>query len=177
MLHTIERLPGVDFGPWAADWRGSHDVAEAIIATMPDHPTIEVTNALLQMAVAVHDSEPGTFTARNFNFAFVDDAEAVENLLWGWEPRSIILNLFAGSWSSAAYWRDDPARFCAVEVTNDEHILATNLAALRDRAWSFRGSIASDWADLEEDEDCDPFRSLATPRCVDFRRLTRHAGI
>ena len=178
MLHTIERLDAVDFGPWEhVDWRGSADVAAAIMATLPAGPTTMVKNALLQMAVAVHDSDPNTNTADNFRFAFVDDDEALQELLWGWSPVEVVDNFWCNACTIADAWRDDFKDACCVEFDGAGRLSATNLDRLYDLAWALRGDIVYDWADMEDDAEFNTFRDLDTPRCVDFRKLTRHADV
>ena len=176
MLHTIERLDAVDFGPWEhVDWRGSADVAAAIMATIPAKPTPAVTNALLQMAVAVRDNDPSTTTADNFRFAFVDDDEALQELLWAWSPAEVIGELWFNACTIADAWRDEFKDLCCVELDEVGRLSATNIGRLRELAWALRGDIVYDWADMEDDAEFNTFRDLDTPRCVDFRKITRHA--
>ena len=176
MLHTIERLGAVDFGPWEhVDWRGSADVAAAIMATIPAKPTPAVTNALLQMAVAVRDNDPSTATADNFRFAFVDDDEALQELLWAWSPAEVIGELWFNACTIADAWVDKFKDECCVEFDGAGRLSATNVGRLRDLAWVLRGDIVYDWADMEDDAEFNTFRDLDTPRCVDFRKITRHA--
>ena len=178
MLHTIERLGAVDFGSWEhVDGRESADVAAAIMATMPAGPTPAVTNALLQMAVAVRDNDPSTGTADDFQFAFVDDDEALQELLWAWSPAKVIEELWFNACTIADAWRDEFKDVCCVEFDGAGRLSATNLGRLRELAWVLRGGIVFDWADMEDGEEFNTFRDLDTPRCVDFRRLTRHADV
>lgn len=178
MLHTIERLGAVDFGLWEhVDGRGSSDVAAAIMATMPTEPTPAVANALLQMAAAVRDNDPSTATADSFCFAFVDDDEALQELLWAWSPAEVINDLWFNACTIADAWRDDFKDLCCVELDGAGRLSATNLGRLRDLAWDLRDNIVNDWADMEDDVEYNTFRDLDTPRCVDFRKLTRHADV
>lgn len=177
MLHTIERLGAVDFGPWEhVDGRESADVAAAIIATMPAEPTPLVKNALLQMAVAVRDHDPSTGTADAFRFAFVDD-EALQDLVWGWKPEEVIGELWYSACTIRDAWLGEFKDACCVELDEVGRLCATNLGRLRDLAWGLRHDIVDDWADMEDDAEFGAFRDLDTPRCVDFRRLTRHADV
>ena len=176
MLHTIERLDAIDFGPWEhVDWRGSADVAAAIMATMPAEPTPAITNALLQMAVAVRDNDPNAGTADAFRFAFVDDDEALQELLWAWSPAEVIDELWFNACIIADAWVDRFKDECCVEFDGAGRLSATNIGRLYDLAWALRGDIVNDWADMEDDAEFNTFRDLDTPRCVDFRKLTRHA--
>lgn len=178
MLHTIERLGAIDFGPWEhVDGRESADVAAAIIATMPAEPTPAITNALLQMAVAVRDNNPCTGTAESFLFAFVDDDEALQELLWGWNPAGVISDLWFNACTIADAWRDDFEDACCVEFDGAGRLSATNIGRLRDLAWDLRYDIVNDWADMEDDTEFNTYRDLDTPRCVDFCKLTRHADV
>ena len=178
MLHTIERLDAVDFGPWEhVDGRESADVAAAIMATMPAEPTPAVTNALLQMAVAVRDNDPSTGTADIFRFAFVDDGEALQELVWAWDPAEIIGELWFNACTIADAWRDDFKDACCVEFDGAGRLSATNVERLRDLAWDLRDDIVTDWADMEDESEFNTYRDLDTPRCVDFRKLTRHADV
>ena len=176
MLHTIERLGAIDFGPWEhVDGRGSADVAAAIMATIPSKPTPMVVNALLQMAVAVRDNDPNTGTADIFRFAFIDDEEALAELLWGWSPAEVIDELWFNACTVADVWRDEFKDVCCVEFDGDGRLSATYLGRLYDRAWDLRRDIVADWADMEDDEEYNTYRDLDTPRCVDFLKITRHA--
>lgn len=178
MLHTIERLDAVDFGPWEhVDGRESADVAAAIMAAMPAEPTPMVTSALLQMAVAVRDNDPGTGTAGSFLFAFVDDDDALQELLWGWKPEEVINDLWFNACTIADAWRDEFKDACCVELDEAGRLCATNLGRLYDLAWDLRHDIVTDWADMEDGEEFNTFRDLDTPRCVDFGKLTRHADV
>ena len=178
MLHTIEHLGAVDFGPWEhVDGRESADVAAAIMATMPAEPTPAITNALIQMAVAVRDNDPSTGTADSFSFAFIDDDGAVQEMLWGWSPAAVIDELWFNACTIADAWRDEFKDDCCVEFDGAGRLSATNLGRLRDLAWDLRDDIVNDWADMEDGEEFNTFRDLDTPRCVDFRKLTRHADV
>lgn len=178
MLHTIERLSAIDFGSWEhVDGRESADVAAAIMATMPAEPTTAITNALLQMAVAVRDNNPASGTAENFLFAFVDDDEALQELLWAWSPARVISELWFNACTVADAWRDEFKDLCCVEFDEAGRLSATNIGRLRDLAWDLRHDIVNDWADMEDDTEYNTYRDLDTPRCVDFRRLTRHADV
>lgn len=178
MLHTIERLGMVNLGPWErVDGREPADVAAAIIATMPAEPTPLVKNALLQMAVAVRDNDPSTGTADAFRFAFVDDGEALQELVWGWKPAEVIDELWFNSCTIADAWRDEFKDACCVELDGAGRLCATNLGRLFDLAWDLRRDIVTDWADMEDDTEYNTYRDLDTPRCVDFRKITRHAGV
>ena len=178
MLHTIERLDAVDFGPWEhVDGRESADVAAAIIATIPAEPTPLVKNALLQMAVAVRDNDPNTGTADAFRFAFIDDDEALQELLWAWSPAEVISELWFNACTIADAWRDEFKDLCCVEFDGAGRLSATNLGRLRDLAWDLRHDIVTDWADMEDGEEFNTFRDLDTPRCVDFRKLARRADV
>lgn len=178
MLHTIERLGAVDFGSWDhVDGRESADAAAAIMATMPAEPTPAVTNALLQMAVAVRDNDPSTGTADNFRFSFVDDDEALREMLWAWDPAEVIDELWFNSCTIADAWRDEFKDVCCVEFDAAGRLSATNLGRLYDCAWDLRHDIVSDWADMEDNAEFNAYRDLDTPRCVDFRKLTRHADV
>lgn len=178
MLHAIERLDAVDFGSWEhVDGRESADVAAAIMATMPAEPTPAVTNALLQMAVAVRDNDLDTGTADSFRFAFVDDDEALQELLWAWSPAEIISELWFNACTVADAWRDEFKDACCVEFDGAGRLSATNIGRLRDLAWDLRREIVNDWADMEDDTEFNTYRDLDTPRCVDFRNLTRHADV
>ena len=178
MLHAIERLDAVDFGSWEhVDGRESADVAAAIMATIPAEPTTMVKNALLQMAVAVRDNDPSTGTADSFRFAFVDDDEALQELLWGWSPAAVVYELWYTACTIAESWRDEFKDVCCVEFDGAGWLSATNLWHLRDLAWDLRADIVTDWADMEDDAEFNTYRDLDTPRCVDFRKLTRHADV
>ena len=178
MLHTIERLGMVNFGPWErVDGRESADVAAAIIATIPAEPTPLVKNALLQMAVAVRDNDPNTGTADAFRFAFVDDEEELQELVWGWKPEEVIDELWFNSCTIADAWSGKFKDACCVELDGAGRLCATNLSRLFDLAWALRDDIVTDWADMEDDAEFNTFRDLDTPRCVDFRKLTRHADV
>ena len=176
MLHTIERLGMINLGPWEhADGRESADVAAAIIATIPAEPTPLVKNALLQMAVAVRDNDPSTGTADAFRFAFIDDDEAMQDLVWGWRPAEVIDELWFNSSTIAYAWVNEFKDACCVVVDGAGRLCATNLRRLFDLAWDLRRDIVNDWADMEDDEEYNTYRDLDTPRCVDFRKLERHA--
>ena len=178
MLHTIERLDAVDFGSWEhVDGRESADVAAAIMATLPAEPTPAITDALLQMAVAVRDNDPSTGTADGFRFAFVDDDEALQELLWAWSPAEIIDELWFNACTIADAWRGEFKGDCCVEFDGAGRLSATNLWHLRDLAWDLRNDIVNDWADMEDDTEFNTYRDLNTPRCVDFCKLTRHADV
>lgn len=178
MLHTIERISAVDFGPWEhVDGRESADVAAAIMATIPAEPTPEATNALLQMAVAVRDNDPRTGTAYSFRFAFIDDDDALQELLWAWTPAELIPDLWYNACTVADAWRDEFKDVCCVEFDGAGRLSATNLGRLRALAWDLRHDIVNDWADMEDDTEYNTYRDLDTPRCVDFHRLTRHADV
>lgn len=178
MLHTIERLGAVDFGPWEhVDGRESADVAAAIIATMPAEPTPAVTNALLQMAVAVRENDPNTSTADSFCFAFIDDDEALQEMLWGWSPAKVIEELWFNACTITGTWLDEFKDACCVELDDAGRLSATSLGCLRELAWGLRHDIVTDWADMEDGTEYNTYRDLDTPRCVDFRRLTRHADV
>ena len=178
MLHTIERLDMINLGPWEhADGRESADVAAAIIATIPAEPTPLVKNALLQMAVAVRDNDPSTGTADAFRFAFIDDDEAMQDLVWGWKPAEVIDELWFNSSTIAYAWMNEFKDACCVVVDGAGRLCATNLRRLFDLAWDHRHDIVNDWADMEDDEEYSTYRDLDTPRCVDFRKITRHADV
>ena len=178
MLCEIGRLDAADFGEWTEpDTRDYGDVAADIVASMPEQPTPEACNALLQMAAVIAASDTSTVTAEEFRFAFIDDPDGMRDLLWDWDTCDIISDIWAAPCTIAAAWDNEPRRACVVEVTPQSNLNATNVHLLLGRAWDERVQIAEDWAGMDDETGSwtSPYQDHDTPRCVDFRKLTRHA--
>lgn len=179
MLHEIERLDPADFGEWVEpDTRDYEAVAADIVASMPEQATPEACSALLQMAAIIAIVDRNTVTGENFRTAYVDDPDGLDDLLWSYDAKDIIPDIYDASSTIAKAWVDEPRWECLVELT-PLGLSAVNIHLLLQRAWDNREQIAKDWANMDDEASSwpSPYRDHDTPRCVDFRRLTRHAGI
>lgn len=180
MLHIIERLDPADFGEWdEPDTRDYEAVAADIIASMPDQATPEARNALLQMAAVIAISDSTTVTAKEFRFAFIDDRDGLDDLLWNYTATDIIPDFWDATDTIAKAWGDEPRWECLVEFAPQGTLSATNIHMLLERAWDNRRQIAEDWSDMDDETSPwpSPYQDHDTPRCVNFRRLTRHADV